>query len=372
MARIYLKNGYAGRRPSRTLRLGTKCLCLILAAALIALSPVSVSASVAVRVKDLARVDGIRNNQLMGYGLVTGLEGTGDGTRSLFTLQSIANMLQRFGVTISPSSIRVDNVAAVLVTVTLPPYARPGDRLDVQVSSIGDAENLQGGVLLQTPLMGADGKVYAAAQGNLSIGGFNPKTGGSKVQRNHPMIAVVPNGAIIEKEVASDINVQNGSVRLLLNAPDFITASRLTATINRSFSSQLAQAQDPQAVLVKLPENYLNDPVTFLAVLQDLEIEPDLPARIVVNERTGTIIMGENVRVSKVAVSHGNLSVNIKDPQNPDAPPTSEKVVTMPDGVSVSDVVKALNAFGATPRDIISILQSMRSAGALYAEIVLI
>ncbi|OGH60455.1 MAG: hypothetical protein A3G34_10155 [Candidatus Lindowbacteria bacterium RIFCSPLOWO2_12_FULL_62_27] len=334
--------------------------------------PVPVHSSVAVRVKDLTRVDGVRNNQLTGYGLVTGLEGTGDGTRSLFTLQSIANMLQRFGVSIAPTSIRVDNVAAVLVTVTLPPYARPGDRLDVQVSSIGDAENLQGGVLLQTPLVGADGKVYAVAQGNLSIGGFNPKTGGARMSRNHPMVATVPQGAIIEKEVASDINVQNGGVRLLLHAPDFITASRLSATINQTFSEPLAQAMDPQAVFIKMPEKYVGDPVTFLAILQDLQVEPDLPARIVVNERTGTIIMGENVRVSKVSVSHGNISVNVKDPANPDGPPIGEKVLNMADGVSVNDIVKALNALGVTPRDVISILQAMRSAGALYAEIVLI
>lgn len=349
-----------------------KLCCLILAASMLVMTPLPTWAAVAVRVKDLTRVDGIRNNQLMGYGLVTGLEGTGDGTRSLFTLQSIANMLQRFGVTISPSSIRVDNVAAVLVTVTLPPYARPGDRLDVEVSSIGDAENLQGGVLLQTPLLGGDGKIYAVAQGNLTIGGFNPKTGGSRITRNHPMAATVPNGAIIEKEVSSEITIRDGGVKLLLNAPDFVTASRLTATINRSFSAPLAKAEDPQAVSVKLPENFLNDPVTFLAILQDLEVEPDMPARIVINERTGTVIMGENVRLSKVAVSHGNISVNIKDAQNPDAPPSNEKVVSMQDGASVSDVVKALNALGATPRDIISILQAIKSAGALFAEIVLI
>lgn len=351
-----------------------KILCLFLSAAVLFTAPAISWAAVAVRVKDLTRVDGVRNNQLMGYGLVTGLEGTGDGTRSLFTLQSIANMLQRFGVAINPSSIRVNNVAAVLVTVTLPPYVRSGDRLDVEVSSIGDAQNLQGGVLLQTPMMGADGKVYAAAQGNLTIGGFNPKTGGGaqRIQRNHPMVATVPNGAIVEKDVTSEINVKDGGIRLLLNAPDFVTASRLTATINQTFSSPIAQAQDPQAVFIKLPEKFVNDPVTFLAVLQDLEIEPDLPARIVVNERTGTIIMGENVRVSKVAVSHGNLSVNVKDQQNPDAPVNNEKVVNLQDGVSVNDIVKALNALGATPRDIISILQAMRSAGALFAEIVLI
>lgn len=343
-----------------------------LAGVLVLICSLPVWGAVAVRVKDLARVDGIRNNQLTGYGLVTGLEGTGDGTRSLFTLQSIANMLQRFGVSISPSSIRVDNVAAVLVTVTLPPYARPGDRLDVQVSSIGDAENLQGGILLQTPLMGADGKVYAAAQGNLSIGGFNPKTGGARFTRNHPMIATVPQGAIIEREVTSELAIQDGGIRLLLHAPDFITASRLMATINQTFSSPLAQAQDPQAVFVKLPEKFVSDPVTFLAVLQDLEVEPDLPARIVVNERTGTIIMGENVRISRVAVSHGNISVNVKDPTNPDNPPLNEKVVNVSDGAAVSDIVKALNALGATPRDIISILQAIRSAGALFAEIVLI
>ncbi|MBI4180112.1 flagellar basal body P-ring protein FlgI [bacterium] len=349
-----------------------RSLRVLLCAALLLTCPIPGSGSVAVRVKDLARVDGIRNNQLMGYGLVTGLEGTGDGTRSLFTLQSIANMLQRFGVTISPTSIRVDNVAAVLVTVTLPPYVRPGDRLDVQVSSIGDAANLQGGVLLQTPLMGADGKVYAVAQGGLSIGGFNPKTGGARVQRNHPVLANVPNGAIVEKEVASEIAIKDNGIRLLLNAPDFVTAARLTATINRSFSAPLAKADDPQAVSVKLPDKFLEDPVTFLAILQDLEVEPDQPARIVINERTGTVIMGENVRIAKVAVAHGNISVNIQDPANPDAAPKAEKIVNVPDGASVSDVVSALNALGATPRDIISILQAMRTAGALFAEIVLI
>jgi len=328
-------------------------------------------AAVAIRVKELARVDGIRNNQLTGYGLVSGLEGTGDGTRSLFTLQSIANMLQRFGVSISPGSIRVDNVAAVLVTVTLPPYARPGDQLDAQVSSIGDAESLQGGVLLQTPLMGADGKVYAVAQGALSIGGFNPKTGGGRAARNHPSIALVPRGVLVEREVTSDILIQNGGIRILLNAPDFVTAARLTATINEAFASPISQALDPQAVFVRLPEKYVSDPVTFVAVVENLEVEPDLPARIVVNERTGTVIMGENVRVGHVAVSHGNISVNVKDIKNPDGPQVNEKVVSIPDGASVNDVVKALNNLGATPRDIIAILQAMRSAGALYAEVVL-
>ena len=351
-----------------------KILCLGLSLIILASAPVPVHAAVAVRVKDLVRVDGIRNNQLIGYGLVTGLEGTGDGTRSLFTLQSIANMLQRFGVSISPGSIRVNNVAAVLITATLPPFVRSGDQMDIEVSSIGDAASLQGGVLLQTPLMGADGKVYAVAQGNISIGGFNPKQGGAgRVTRNHPVSALVPKGAIIERDVVSEMPIQNGGIRLLLNAADFITASRLVATVNEAFAAQLAQALDPQAVFVKLPEKFVNDPVTFLAILQDLEVEPDMPARIVINERTGTVIMGENVRVAHVGVSHGNLTVNVTEQQNSGATSNpNDRVANIPDGASVSDVVKALNNLGATPRDIISILQAMKSAGALFADIVLI
>lgn len=330
--------------------------------------PLAAQAAVSVKIKNLATLGGVRDNQLIGYGLVTGLNGTGDGTRARFTLQSISNMLQRFKVTIDPSQIRVNNVASVLVTASLPPYAREGSKLDVHISSIGDAESLEGGILLMTPLFGPDGKMYAAAQGPVTTGGRNQRGGGSQV-KNHTLTALLPNGGIVERALPSQFN-PDGSIQLLLAAPDFITASRVVATINLQFSQDIARAVDPQTIDVAIPPQFQTDPVTFIAVVEDLAVEPETPARIVINERTGTIVMGEAVRIGKVAVSHGNLSVSVKDKTNP-AVMAAERVVSFADAPTVDDVVKALNAVGAQPRDIISILEAFRASGALYAELVL-
>lgn len=343
----------------------------------------------AVRIKDIARILSDRPNQLTGLGLVTGLEGTGDSSTSQANVQMVANLLRNFGVTVPPEQLRVRNVAAVTVTAELPPFARTGDRIDVVVSSLGDAKSLQGGVLLLTPLRGADGRVYAVAQGSVSIGGFNVRRGGAAVQKNHPTVGIVPGGATVEVEVPAELAAQN-RVTLVLREPDFTTATRVAEVINRTFTSQTARAVDKSTVEVALPTAYREDPVSFIAALEELPVRPDGVARIVVNERTGTIVMGHQVRLSTVAVAQGNLSVRIvPQPKVSQPPPFSEgetiitpgveieaeegqgHMVVLPSPVAVQDLVDALNGVGATPRDIIAILQAIKAAGALHGELII-
>ncbi|MDI3279765.1 MAG: flagellar basal body P-ring protein FlgI [Bacillota bacterium] len=343
----------------------------------------------AVRIKDIARILGDRPNQLTGLGLVTGLEGTGDSSTSLANVQMVANMLRNFGVTVPPERLRVRNVAAVTVTAELPPFARNGDRIDVLVSSLGDAKSLQGGVLLLTPLRGADGRVYAVAQGPVSIGGFNVRRGGAAVEKNHPTVGIVPGGATVEVEVPAELATQD-RVTLVLREPDFTTAARVAEVINRTFTPQTARAVDKSTVEVVLPAAYREEPVSFIAALEELPVRPDGVARIVVNERTGTIVVGHQVRLSTVAVAQGNLSVRIVSrPEVSQPPPFSggETVVTpgaeitaeegqghmvvLPSPVAVQDLVDALNGVGATPRDIIAILQAIKAAGALHGELII-
>ena len=361
---------------------------------LICLAASNALAQNGVRLKELAHIEGIGATKLVGYGLVVGLDGTGDSRRSMATLQSVANMLKRFGITVNRQDLRIDNVAAVMVTADLPPFVRPGARIDAVVSSMGDAESLEGGTLLLTPLVDASGELYAKAQGPISIGGFNINTiGGEKVRKNYALVGRVPNGATVVKQAPGSLP-QNGELKLALNQPDFTTASRLAEAVNASLGSEVAKAVDAGEVVVTVPEEYKQPGklVSFLSKLESVETEPDEVARVVVNERTGTVVIGRNVRISSVAVAHGNLTVHVSTTpiiSQPNAFSQGQTVVVpetqttvqeapgaslsvIPQTATVDDVVKALNALGVTPRDLIAIFQALKEAGALRAELVIL
>ncbi len=342
----------------------------------------------AARLKDIADIEGVRGNQLLGYGVVVGLKGTGDKKGTQFTSQSVTNLLERLGVRVDPKDLKLANVAAVVATADLPPFSRPGSKIDVTLSSIGDASTLQGGILLMTPLKGADAKVYAVAQGSVSIGGFSVEEGGDTAQKNHPTVGRIALGATVEKSIPFDMFAA-GQVRVILRQPDFITITRVQDAINGMIGAGRSKAIDSASVVVPLDEMMGQAPVQLIARLEELSIDPDVPARVVVNERTGTIIMGENVRVSTVALAHGNLNISIRQEtqvSQPNALAAGETAVvnntdvqvgeeggqlTLVDAtVSLGDVVKALNGLGATPRDLIAIFQAMQRAGALQAELV--
>lgn len=345
-----------------------------------------------VRIKDIADIKGVRQNQLVGYGLIVGLDGTGDSDSATFTIQSMASMLEKMGVTVKSEDIQVDNVAAVMVTADLPPFARTGSRIDVLVSSIGDAKNLQGGTLLFTPLRAADRQVYAVAQGPVSTGGFVAGgASGSGVQKNFPTVGRVVNGALIEKEITTKFN-QKESLTLTLHSPDFTTSSRVAQAINFAFYDQIARTHDAGTIEVTVPEKYKGNVVALVTMIEGLGVTPDTVSKVIINERTGTVIMGENVRISTVAIAHGNLSIEIKEtPQVSQPLPFSKggETVVTPDsevqvqegnnplfvvesGVSIGSVVKALNALGVSPRDLIAIFQALKAAGALQAELEII
>lgn len=372
---------------SNVFRLGAS-ICCVLACLILSLQDAH-----AVRIKDIADLKGVRHNQLVGYGLVVGLEGTGDSDDSLFTIQSLASLLEKMGVTVQPSDIEdVENVAAVMVTADLPAFASQGSRIDVLVSSIGDAENLQGGTLLFTPLKAADGNVYAVAQGPVSTGGFAVSgNSGDQVQKNFPTVGRVVSGALVEKEIDSNFN-QKDSLTLALHVPDFTTATRVAQAINRAFYSQLAKTENAASIRVRVPETYLGNIVQFITMIESLGVTPDIVSKVVVNERTGTVIMGQNVRISTIAIAHGNLSIQIDESQDVSQPlpftrggetvvtPESDVLVKegknplflVESGVSIGEVVKALNALGVTPRDLIAIFQALKAAGALQAELEII
>lgn len=345
----------------------------------------------AARVKDLVTIDGGRDNQLVGYGLVIGLAGDGDSSSPL-TINAVANSLRRFGLAVDPDDVKSANVAAVMITADIPPFAREGTRIDVTVSSIGDAESLQGGVLLQTPLMGADEAVYAVAQGQIAVGGYIGGAGGpggATVQKNHPTVGLIANGAIVEREIPMDVS-NGGFVKLILRNPDFNTASKLAEAVNVIFPSSTI-ALDSAAVQVTIPEVYLGREVDFISSIGGISVEPDTPARIIINERTGTIVATADVRISTVAVSHGSLSITIARSQNVSQPGpfanvgetaleegtdvnVNEELGTfhvIPDYPSIQQVTNALNAMGVSTREMMSILQAMKSAGALQAELVI-
>jgi flagellar P-ring protein precursor FlgI len=373
--------------PSEPRRLLPRLLSLgALLGALVLALPVPAHA---VRIKEVAAVQGVRNNQLTGYGLVVGLDGTGDQTtQTPFTAQSLNAMLQQMGVTVPPgTAMQLRNVAAVMVTAVLPPFAVPGQAIDVNVSSMGNAKSLRGGTLVATPLKGADGQIYALAQGNLVVGGAGASANGSKVQINHLSAGRIPEGATVEREVATPL--QQGEVLSLgLNAADFDTARQVAQVINRAKGVGTAMALDGRVVRVRMPVG-ADERVAFLADIENLQLELARPAaKVVLNARTGSVVMNEAVTLGACAVAHGSLSVTINTtPQvsQPNAFSQGQTVVTpksdisitqqggnlvqMPAGTKLADVVKALNLLGATPQDLLAILQAMKSAGALNAEL---
>jgi flagellar P-ring protein FlgI len=366
--------------------IGSKVLArLMIAVAIVMGSTVSAPAA---RIKDIANIKGVRQNQLVGYGLVVGLEGTGDGKKSIFTQQSVAAMLQKMGITVKIEDIDVQNVAAVMVTAELPPFARIGSNLDVLVNSIGDAKTLQGGTLLLTPLKAADGKVYAVAQGPVSTGGFvSGGTSGSRVQKNFPTVGRVADGASVEREIPLDF-ANKDSLTLALHQPDFTTASRVARAINSALALQVAETRDAGTIQVRVPDGYAGNTVEMVTLIENLTVTPDTIAKVVINERTGTVIVGENVRISTIAIAHGNLSVQIQETptvsqplpfsggQTQVVPRTGIQVeegnaplFLMEGGVSIGELIKALNALGVSPRDLIAIFQALKAAGALQAEL---
>ncbi len=345
-------------------------------------------ASLAVRLKDIASIQGVRSNQLIGYGLVAGLDGTGDDTeKGKFIGESVANMLEKMGVPVPPQTIDLDNVAAVMVTAELPPFARNGTRLDVVVSSMGDAESLKGGTLLLTPLKGPDGQVYAMAQGPISIGGFSLGSGGGKQMKNHPTVGRIANGALVEREPPSTI-LSDGKIVLALNQPDFMTVSRVSKAINDAFRANLAMPLDSATIELVPPSYDAKIMIPFLATLENLQVVPDSRAKVVFDERTGTVVMGNDVLIDTVAISHGDLTVSITaTPQVSQPRPfaagktvaTTEnkisvqeeksRLVVLPQTVKIDELVRALNAVGVTPRDLMAILQAIKAAGALHADL---
>ena len=341
------------------------------------------------RIKEIASVQGVRSNPLTGYGLVVGLDGTGDQTtQTPFTTQSLNAMLQQFGITVPPgAAMQLKNVAAVLVTAQLPPFAQPGQTIDVNVSSLGNAKSLRGGTLIATPLRGADGQIYALAQGNLIVGGAGASAGGSKVQINHLAAGRVPEGAMVERSVPTPL-LEGQSVQLGLNAGDFNTARAVARAINEAKGEGTAAARGGRTVTLRLPTDP-DERVAFLADVENLRVELATPsARVVINARTGSVVLNDAVTLGPCAVAHGSLSVTINSTpvvSQPNALSQGQTVVTektdisitqqggslvqMPAGTKLADVVKALNALGATPQDLLAILQAMRSAGALRAEL---
>ena len=363
-----------------------KQLTAFLAAVLIVVNPVGAGA--ASRIKDLANFEGVRQNQLIGYGLVVGLNGSGDTLNNIpFTKQSLTAMLERLGVNIRGQTLRTGNVAAVMVTANLPPFGTQGTRVDVTVSALGDSKSLQGGTLLVTPLLGADGNVYAVAQGSVAIGGFSAEGDAAKVTKGVPTVGRISNGALIEREIDFALN-RLGQLRMALRNPDFTTAKRIASAVNDFIGQPTAEPLDPSTVQLSIPPKYHGNVVELITEIEQLQVEPDLPAKIVIDERSGVIVMGRDVRVSMVAVAQGNLTVAITEtPQVSQPAPFSrgqtrvvprtqvgvteegKKLATIKDGVSLQHVVDGLNALGIGPRDMISILQAIKSSGAIQADI---
>ncbi|MFO7749086.1 MAG: flagellar basal body P-ring protein FlgI [Desulfobacteraceae bacterium] len=343
------------------------------------------------RIKDLAAIKGIRSNQLTGYGLIVGLDGTGDKAGTDFTTQALANMMERMGIHVDKNQLNVSNVAAVMLTANIPAFSRIGNRIDVMASSIGDASSLKGGTLLMTPLKGVDGRVYALAQGAVTIGGMGAGGAGGTTQKNHLQVARIANGASVEKEIPVRLDGKK-SLTLSLFNPDFTTAQRVADTINASIGQGIAEAVDSSALQLNIPEKMRKkDVAEFIADIETLTVVPDTRAKVVVNEKTGTVVIGENVTISTVAVAHGNLTVTIKKSTDVSQPepfaegetvetPQNEvtieeedvNVMPLPGSSTIGELVKGLNSIGVSPRDLISILQSIKASGALQAELEII
>jgi flagellar P-ring protein precursor FlgI len=380
-------------------RLFTRFVTSLVASALAAAAFLSLSSSIVsaqksddrltVRVKDVAEIEGVRGNQLLGYGIVIGLNRTGDRVQqNLYARQTLQNLLQRMGITTTVDSLKPENIATVLITANLPPFSRQGSRIDVTVSSLADAKSLQGGTLILAPLKGVDGQTYAMAQGSVSIGGISAGDTGNSVEINHPTVGRVPNGASVERTVATTLGANN-VLTLVLRQEDFTTASRLSRAVNQKFGSGAARALDGRNVEIKIPAEFHDDTVGFIAELEVLRLQTDVIAKIIINERTGTIIMGRDVRVSSVAISQGGVTVRIGTEYDVSQPGILAKAgetvttprvtvevterkpasVVLPDGATVDEVVRGLRAVGVSARDIISILQAIKSAGALSADL---
>lgn len=363
-------------------------LCLAFALAAIVQAADTPRPTETVRLKDIATVEGVRENLLVGYGVVVGLNGTGDRRQTLFTTQTLGNILQRMGLQIPTAAVQVRNVAAVFITATLPPFAHPGTRLDVTVSSTGDAKSLEGGLLLLAPLSGPDGKVYALAQGPVTVGGYRAGLNGNLKQVNHPTVGTIPNGAIVERDAS--VNLQGLThLTLLLREPDFITARNAAEAINRSVGAPIARATDSRSVeIAHIPERF-GGPAGLLSQIEDVVVPIEPVARVVVNERTGTIVLGGEVTLTPASVLQGNLTVEIVTrfevsqpfPLSPGGqtvvvPQTSvqaheqpAQVIRLQEGATVAELVRGLQSIGATPRDVIAILQALKRAGALHAEL---
>ncbi|MBF0437078.1 MAG: flagellar basal body P-ring protein FlgI [Magnetococcales bacterium] len=339
----------------------------------------------AARLKDVVDIEGVRDNPLTGFGLVVGLSGTGDSS-AVFTNKSLQVMLERLGISMQDAT-RMANVASVMVTSSMPPFARQGTKLDVTLSSVGDAKSLQGGTLIMTPLKGADGRVYAVAQGGVVLGGSFAAGANQTQTKNHPTVARIAGGAIIEREIPFALNKEN-TLQLSLRNPDFTTANRVVSGINELLGNTQASALDSGTVVVTIPPAYHGKLVSLISRMENIQVDPDQPAKVVVNERTGTIVMGENVRVSTVALAHGNLSIKVSENPAVSQPPAfsqgqtavventqiqqqegDHRVIQLNQGVSLGDLVRNLNKIGVTPRDLITILQSIKAAGALQADL---
>ena len=343
------------------------------------------------RIKDLVMIAGARENQLSGWGLVVGLAGDGDKD-PVYTVQAIANTLQEYGINVPPATLSSKNVSAVFVTAEIKPFLKSGNRVDVTIASMGDAKSLQGGVLLQTPLLGIDGEIYAFAQGPLAVGGFSAGTGGAggaSVQKNHPTVAQIAGGALIEKEITTTV-VNNNHIELLLRDPDFTSAARMAVAINQVFPNS-ASAIDPTSVKVKVPPGQEDNAVDFIARIEAIEVTPDVTARVIINERTGTIVATSKIKISTCAVSHGELTISIASTLDVSQPtPLSQggttavtprtdtqvteargRLITLEEMPTIEQVAAGLNAIGVTPRDMMAIFQAMKQAGALQAELIM-
>lgn len=344
--------------------------------------------TLSVRVKDLADIEGVRSNQLIGYGLVVGLNRTGDRVQqNIYARQTLQNLLERMGIS-ADSGLKPENIATVLVTATLPPFSRQGSKIDVTVSSIGDARSLQGGTLIITPLKGVDGQVYAVAQGSVSIGGISAGGNGNSVEINHPTVGRVPNGATVERAVPTEL-AANNQLTLVLRSDDFSTAAKLNNAVNEKFGAGTSKALDGRNIEVNLPAKFTDNRVGFIAELENLRLTPEKIAKIIINERTGTIVMGREVRIAGVAISQGGITVRIgtqyeisqpnplsRTGETQIVPQTTVEVkekkpesLILPDGATVDEVVRGLRALGVSARDVISILQAIKSAGAMNADL---
>lgn len=355
---------------------------------LVGFSEPSLSAS---RIKDIANFEGVRDNALIGYGLVVGLDGTGDSlNKAIFTRESLIGMLERLGVNARDKALKTKNVAAVVVTANLPPFARQGSKIDVTVSTIGDSKSLAGGTLLVTPLKGADGAVYAVSQGSLSVGGMSAEGKNSSVKKGVLTAAKISNGAVVEKELAYDFS-RVRKLKLALRNPDFTTSKRVADVINYTIDADAAYALDPGTIQLTVPEFYHRNPVKFITQVEQLYVEPDQPARILIDDQTGLIVMGESVKINKIALAQGNLTISISETSNVSQPRqfsfkgktavtnntgisvddgSGKQIAMLDTGVKLSDLVNALNSLGVSPKDLISILQGIKASGALQAEIV--